>query len=66
VRFHPEQLPACVTWRMLGMRWYVMAIEPANSETIEGRIAARERGTLPFIGAGETREYELEFRFMTI
>lgn len=65
VRFRPEQLPACFSWRMLGNRAYVMAVEPANCATIEGRIAARERGTLPMIEAGETREYQLEFYFRT-
>ena len=63
IRFRPEQLPACFSWRMLGIRWYVMAIEPANCPTIQGRIAAREAGTLPMLEAGETRDYELEFRF---
>jgi galactose mutarotase-like enzyme len=63
IRFRPDQLRACFSWRMLGVRSYVMAIEPANCETIEGRIAARERGTLAFLKPDETREYELEFRF---
>lgn len=61
VRYRPDQLPALATWRMLGVKTYVMAVEPANCPTIEGRIAARERGTLPFLEPGETREYVLEF-----
>jgi galactose mutarotase-like enzyme len=61
IRYRPEQLPAFVTWRMLGVKTYVMALEPANCPTIEGRTAARERGTLPFLEPGETRHYELEF-----
>ncbi len=63
IRFRPEQLPACFSWRMLGTRTYVMAIEPANCPTIQGRIEARERGTLPMLRPGETREYALEFAF---
>jgi hypothetical protein len=63
IRFRPEQLLACFTWRMLGTRTYVMAIEPANCPTIEGRIEARKRGTLPMLEAGETREYDVEFVF---
>lgn len=61
VRYRADQLPALMTWRMLGMKTYVMAMEPANCPTIEGRIAARERGTLPFLEPGERRDYELEF-----
>jgi hypothetical protein len=66
IRFRPEELPWCVLWRMLGVRDYVMAIEPANCETIEGRIVARERGTLPMLGAGEAKEYHLEFGFSDV
>lgn len=63
VRFRPEQLPACMSWKMLESGTYVMAVEPANCPTIEGRIAARRDGTLPFLESGETREYELRFTF---
>lgn len=66
LRFRPEELPACITWRMLGVRDYVMAIEPANCETIEGRIAARERGTLPMLEPGESRDYHQEFHFLSL
>lgn len=63
VGFRPDQLPACFSWRMLGVRRYVMAVEPANCPTIAGRVAAREAGTLPMLAAGESREYQLIFRF---
>ena len=66
VRNQPDQLPALMTWRMLGIKTYVMAMEPANCPTIEGRIAARERATLPFLEPGETRQYELEFDVRTL
>lgn len=61
VHFRPEQLPACFSWRMLGVRTYVMAVEPANCPTIEGRIAARDSGTLPFLQPDESRMYNLRF-----
>lgn len=63
IRFRTDTLPWCFSWRMLGTRTYVMAVEPANCETIEGRIAARQRGTLPMIEAGEKRDYQVEFLF---
>lgn len=61
VHYRPEQLPACFSWRMLGTRTYVLAVEPANCSTIEGRIAARDNGTLPYLASGESRTYDLRF-----
>ena len=52
VRFDPAQLPALFTWRMLGVRTYVMGIEPANCQTVEGRVEAGKAGTLPFLEPG--------------
>lgn len=65
IRFDPQQLPALFTWRMLGHGTYVMGMEPANCPTIEGRIEAEKRGTLPFLEAGESRTYDLEFDVLT-
>ncbi len=50
---------------MLGHKTYVMSMEPANCPTIEGREAALNRGTLPFLEPGETREYKLSFEVRT-
>lgn len=65
IRFDPLQLPAFFTWRMLGHGTYVMGMEPANCPTIEGRVEAGRRGTLPFLEAGESRSYDLEFQVLT-
>jgi len=64
VRFDPAQLPALFTWRMLGYGTYVMGMEPANCPTVEGRIEAEKRGTLPFLEPGETRSYDLRFEIL--
>lgn len=61
IQWDASTLPALFTWRMLGVRQYVMSVEPANCPTIEGRIAAAERGTLPFLEPGESRSYHLRF-----
>ncbi len=63
VQFRPEELPACFSWRMLAPRIYVLAVEPANCPTIQGRIAARTAGTLPMLQPGESVEYHLRFLF---
>ncbi len=61
IRFDPAQLPALFTWRMLGYGTYVMGMEPANCPTIQGRVEAGKRGTLPFLEPAETRCYDLRF-----
>jgi hypothetical protein len=40
-------------------------MEPANCPTIEGRVDAGKRGTLPFLEPGEARTYDLEFTVLT-
>lgn len=64
IRFDPRQLPALIQWRMFGQGTYVMGMEPANCPTIEGRVEAAKRGTLPFLEPGECREYDLEFEVL--
>ncbi len=61
IRWDASTLASLFTWRMLGVRRYVMSVEPANCPTIEGRVAAAERGTLPFLEPGESRSYHLQF-----
>ncbi|MGH7736917.1 MAG: aldose 1-epimerase family protein [Candidatus Tyrphobacter sp.] len=61
IRFRVDTLPAFFNWRMLGHKTYVMGMEPANCPTVEGRVEARKRGTLPFLQPGETREYQISF-----
>ena len=58
IRFHKDELPYLVQWRMLGEREYVTGLEPANAP-IDGRAAARQAGTLPFLEPGESRSYHL-------
>ncbi len=65
IRWDARALPGLFTWRMLGVGQYVMSVEPANCPTIEGRIAASERGTLPFLEPGESRNYQLRFEVIS-
>lgn len=64
IRFDPRQLPALISWRMMGQGNYVMGIEPANTPAIQGRAYAARTGTLPFLEGGESRKYELEFQVL--
>ncbi|MDQ2993158.1 MAG: aldose 1-epimerase family protein [Candidatus Eremiobacteraeota bacterium] len=65
ISYRPQQLPALFTWRMLGYGTYVMAAEPANCATIQGRVQAKHDGTLPMLKPGEAREYELRFEVLS-
>ena len=58
-RFHREQLPFLVVWRMLGEGTYVVGIEPSTNR-VAGRLDARTRGELIELGAGEKRIYDIE------
>lgn len=60
LRFRKEQLPWMMEWRQLGQGTYVLGLEPANCPTIEGRAEAERRGTLPRLGPGEERRYDIE------
>jgi hypothetical protein len=61
ITYDIAQLPALFTWRMLGVKTYVMGIEPANCLTIEGRVQAGKDGTLPFLAPAESRSYDISF-----
>jgi hypothetical protein len=49
-------------WKYPAKGTYVMGIEPCNSTT-EGRSIHRERGTLPFLQPGETKQYSFSLEF---
>jgi len=58
IGFKPEQLPYLNQWRMLGVRDYIMSIEPANAPC-KSRHLLRERNQLPMLEPGEARDVEL-------
>lgn len=58
--FRKDQLPWMMEWRQMGQGAYVLGLEPANCPTIEGRVEAVKRGTLPILRPGEERRYDIE------
>jgi hypothetical protein len=58
--FDTATLPYLNEWKMMGEGLYVLAIEPMNCNPLGGRAAMREKKTLPYLGAGESRTYRLE------
>jgi hypothetical protein len=59
IRYPKSQMPEFIEWKMMGVRNYVVGMEPANCSVL-GRAAERERGNLQFLEPGERREYHLE------
>ena len=59
LRFRHRELPEMVQWKQIGQGTYVLGLEPANCR-VEGRSAARKRGTLVELAPGETCDYYLE------
>lgn len=55
-RYRQMELSRFTQWKMVGEGEYVLGFEPANC-LVEGRAKERERGTLQFIEAGESREF---------
>ncbi|MBO4368103.1 MAG: aldose 1-epimerase family protein [Clostridia bacterium] len=57
-----DTLPVLSQWRSMASGDYVLGLEPSNSY-IMGRHAERENGTLPVLGAYETRENTVTISF---
>jgi len=64
IKYNIKQLPFLTEWKMMGQQDYVLGLEPGNCTPI-GRRAAREKGQLEVIKAGEVKEVELELGVMT-
>ena len=64
--FNTYQLPHFFQWKMLASGAYVLGLEPANCPVIEGRATARTRGLLPLLAPGESRNYRLGFRVLSL
>lgn len=61
--FDTETLPALHQWKMAGLGHYVMGLEPANTDQIQGRVRAEESSELPQLQVGESVSYRLMFDF---
>lgn len=55
-----DQLPCTYQWQYLQSGNYAMAIEPSTHHVL-GDLAARERGEMIWLGAGEGCDYALSF-----
>ena len=64
LKFDRAQLPFLTQWKMLGAGAYVLGLEPSNAP-LASRAQLLQRGEMPILPAGETREFEIEFDFVT-
>lgn len=58
VKYKLDTLPYMLQWKNMCAHDYVVGLEPSNCYS-RGRAAERENGTLPVIGAYETKVFEL-------
>jgi len=62
ITFDTEQLPCFAQWKMMGIRDYVLGLEPGNC-TPERRDIQRKNGKLQFINPGEEKKFEVTVDF---
>ena len=61
MEFNTTDLDAFTEWKMMGIRDYVLGLEPGNCYP-DGRKAMRENGMLKFLKPGESKEYRICFK----
>lgn len=62
ISFDSSSLPCLTEWKMMGVRDYVLGLEPGNC-TPDGRDVLRRENRLKFLEPGERAEYQVRFRF---
>ena len=58
-----NQLPCLTEWKLLSEGEYVLGIEPGISYP-DDRVETKRMGALPTLGAGETRDVEIEVEIL--
>ena len=62
LRYDTEALPYFTQWKMMGVRDYVMGLEPGNCNP-EGRKAWKEQGKLEYLQPGEEKSFRVRLDF---
>lgn len=60
--FSTDTLPMMVQWKMMGVRDYVLGLEPRNCYGLS-RKELRESGQLPMLSPGESKQYAVKVFF---
>lgn len=61
IRFDSALLDTLTEWKMMGIRDYVLGLEPGNC-TPDGRDVLRNNGTLKFIEPGEEKTFSVKIK----
>ena len=64
ITFDTAQLPCFTQWKQMGVRDYVLGLEPGNV-TPDGRDVMRREGKLQFLQPGESKTFEVRLTFKT-
>lgn len=59
ISFDPGQLPCLTEWKMMGIRDYVLGLEPGTCFPT-GRSTARHEGTLQFLHPGDAKQFAIQ------
>lgn len=62
ISFRTEQMDCFTQWKMMGVRDYVLGLEPGNCYP-DGRDVMRKKGILKFLQPGQTKTYGVTVRF---
>ena len=65
ISFNTESLNCLTEWKMMGVRDYVLGLEPGNCYPI-GRAQAREEGSLVILEPMEERSYRVKVRLYSL
>jgi hypothetical protein len=63
IHYDTKMLDHFVQWKMLGKGFYAMGLEPCNA-TIDGRLDAKQNGTLKTILPQEIKTFEFQIDFL--
>jgi len=58
IKYKKDNLPYLIQWKNLGVREYVLGLEPGNSYP-RGRSIEKEKGTVRYLEMGEEADFEI-------
>lgn len=64
ISFDPQNLDRFTEWKMMGVRDYVLGLEPGNCWP-DGRDVMRRKGILKFLSPGEEATYTVRIKMLT-